>query len=124
MQQISTPPQLVPDPVKPSWLARLYQRASWAVKAFNATSLSPVIALENGLLFDPTRNLLIINGDCQIHSTGSMRISARKHVILQSGQDDEGDRPGYLNSIWFNPELDDENRPIDLDADIEPGVKL
>lgn len=79
---------------------------------FTLLKLQPqYLELPGGILIDVERRIVKIPGDFKIHSTGTMTFKSDKHLIFQSGCDPE-ERPGYVHSIWFNPDMDENGLPI------------
>lgn len=99
--------------------ADLVQRFRWAIQAFQAPRLQPQIEMGGGVVFDLEKRTLILPPDYRIEAQGNLSIGAQEHLMFFSGRDPES-RDGYLNSIWFNPELDHEGRP--LKDDDTPGI--
>lgn len=93
-----------------SWWHGLLRRISWSIKAFKAPSKQPVLHLGNGVMLNLEHGVVVIDGDFDVCATGNLRLRAEKHLILESGQNQE-ERPGYLHSIWLNPVYDDAGRP-------------
>lgn len=62
-------------------------------------------------MFDLESKTLHLPADYRIHSTGSLTIASDKHLLFNSGRTPE-EREGYLHSIWFNADLDEQGRPI------------
>src|SRR5690606_16189146 len=117
MPLINMSQPLALDVAKETWWEALVRRCSWAVKAFKTPNYyPPQISLGNGTLLNLENGAIVVSGDLTIHATGSIKFKADQHLVLQSGQTPE-ERPGYLHSIWLNPEYDSEGRPVEQ-ADI------
>lgn len=97
---------------RPSWFRNLVERFTWAVTAFRAPRYEPVIKLADGIALDLHTKQIVIDGDFGVYATGNVTFRAEKHVIIESGRDDDPQRPGYRHSIWFNPDYDGFGRPV------------
>ena len=103
-----------------TWINRIWQRFYLAYSAFTS-DLSPYIRLKNGSIVDLNNQRLIILGDFTLHTTGNLKLTSDKHIILKSGRLPE-ERAGYTYSIWFNSEEDQFGNPLldkDLNKDFE-----
>jgi hypothetical protein len=74
-------------------------------------SCPDIIQFANGVIIDVENRRIILPDDFALHTTGNLRLSADKHVIIKSGQGEE-ERPGYRYSIWLNSEEDGACRPL------------
>lgn len=57
-------------------------------------------------------NKIVFLGDFHLETTGSLYLNAQKHIIVNSGQGIEPERPDYRHSVWINSQLDHQNRPL------------
>lgn len=62
-------------------------------------------------MFDLESRTLHLPEDFRIHSVGTLTIESDKHLLFNSGRTPE-EREGYVHSIWFNADIDEEGRPI------------
>ncbi len=60
-------------------------------------------------------NKIYFDGDFHLESSGSLYLSAKKHIVIESGQDPEPGRPGYRHSVWINSQKDSFGRPLKHD---------
>jgi hypothetical protein len=93
------------DRAKAIWQLLFYKKPK-----INLTPTTQVIFGENTIYF---------TGDFHLNTTGNMYLTAQKHVVIQSGQDAEPDRPGYRHSVWINSKLDNFGRPL---QSFDPGL--
>jgi hypothetical protein len=98
----------------PTWIDKFWQRCYLGYLAFTSNDLTPCIKMKNGIIIDIENQRLIIPGDFNLHTTGNLRLTADKHVIIKSGNTPE-EREGYIHSIWFNSEEDINGNPIKYD---------
>jgi hypothetical protein len=71
-----------------------------------------IITFANGVVIDIENKRIILPDDFALHTTGNLRLTSDKHIIIKSGQGDEPDRPGYQYSIWLNSAEDEAHRPL------------
>jgi hypothetical protein len=50
-------------------------------------------------------------GELNLEFKEKITIKSKKDIILLSGMDKNPLRPGYLHSVWINPELDQNGNP-------------
>lgn len=112
--------QLPAPNIKPKLQASLFDRLRWAVRAFMAPSTTPQIMIGDAVL-DLEQGILSVPGDFTIHTTGDLKFKSDQHVVIESGQSHE-ERPGYLHSIWLNPEYDDQGRPVQTPEVLEGEI--
>jgi hypothetical protein len=93
-----------------SIISRIWQRCYLAYIAFTS-DLTPCIKMKNGIIVDLDNQRLIIPGDFNLHTTGNLKFSADKHIIIKSGQIPE-ERPGYVYGVWINSEEDSYGNPL------------
>lgn len=93
--------------IKLPFLTRI--KTSW--KILTSPALPAQVELAPGVKLNLTDHRIVIAGDFEIATQGTLTISAGKHLILQSARTPE-ERPGYLHSVWLNPDLDDQGRPV------------
>lgn len=55
--------------------------------------------------------VISLKGDFTLHTSGTLKLESDQHVILSSGRGKE-ERAGYRHSVWLNPDLDTEGRPV------------
>ncbi len=91
-------------------LTKFLTKLNWAVKAFNSACPTQV-AIGQGIVLDLVSNRIVIQGDFELYTKGHLRLRSDKHVIINSGRDEE-QRPGYIHAIWLNSDEDDFGRPI------------
>lgn len=60
---------------------------------------------------DLEKKLIILPEGFHIHSKGDLSLTADKHLLLESGKDEE-ERKGYVHGIWFNADVDEQGRPL------------
>jgi hypothetical protein len=89
-----------------SFLDRLKIIWSLLTKKQPEISLTPTSKVKFG------ENKVYFHGDFHLTSSGSLYLSADKHVIIESGQDQEPERPGYRHSVWINSPKDNFGRPL------------
>jgi hypothetical protein len=94
-----------------SWLNRFWQRCYLMYLAFKSKDLTPCIKMKNGIIVDLDNQRLIIPGDFNLHTTGNLRLTSDKHIIIKSGRVPE-ERPGYVYGIWFNSDEDSDGKPL------------
>lgn len=87
-----------------NWISRLRTRLHWAIAAFRADPKSPVISLGNGVLWDLSTNVVTVEGDFHLHTTGKMSFTSDSHIILSSGSNLGGTGNILLNCTTENPE--------------------
>lgn len=92
------------------------QRAYLALKTPANTPIN-VIQLSDGLLLDLHSNRIVVSGDLNLHTTGTMRLSSDEHVIFESGGG--LDERGEVQGIWLNPVVDENGSPIEVADEIE-----
>ena len=79
------------------------------------TKKQPEISLTPSSRVKFGENKIYFNGDFHLACSGSLYLSANKHIVIDSGQDPEPERPGYLHSVWINSKKDNFGRPIKED---------
>ena len=63
--------------------------------------------------YDEESNTLTVNLDMKVKFKGNLNIDCDKHVVINSGQDIDPNRnDGSKYSIWLNPELDENEKPM------------
>ena len=63
--------------------------------------------------YDEESNTLTVNLDMKVKFKGNLNIDCDKHVVINSGQDIDPNRnDGAKYSIWLNPELDENEKPM------------
>ena len=63
--------------------------------------------------YDEETNTLTVNLDMKIKFKGNFDIDCDKHVVINSGQNIDPERnDGAKYSIWLNPELDENKKPM------------
>lgn len=63
-----------------------------------------------------TKTITLCDG-WKIKSTGNFYIDADKHILVNSGCDDDPKRPGYRHSVWINTPIDGEGYPVKANPD-------
>lgn len=83
----------------------IYTRIRNSFRALFQNPSNCLIKLDDKRTLDITNNRLIIEGDFELHSTGNMKLSCNKHLILQSGCSPvEYENSCKLQySVWYNP---------------------
>jgi hypothetical protein len=111
--------QLPVQQSKPTWWREFTTKVQRAYLALRTPASLPVhvVQLPNGILLDLHSNTIVVSGELNIHSTGTMRLSSDEHVILNSGggKDSRGETQG----IWLNAVLDDDGLPVEIAGEIE-----
>ena len=88
-------------------------RVKLSVSAFiHASAFEPVIKLKSGAYIDLNTRKIVLPEDTHIHCKGNLKFSSDKHVVIQSGKNNEPGRHGYVHSIWLNPKEDRHGRPL------------
>ena len=63
--------------------------------------------------YDEETNTLTVNLDMKVKFKGNLNIDCDKHVVINSGQDLDLNRNDVAKySIWLNPELDENEKPM------------
>lgn len=104
-------------------IEKLVFRFKIAALAFvQAPSLKPILKTRQGIEIDLSCNKIIFPDTIHLHSQGDFIISSDQHVMIDSGQKPEADRPGYMYSVWTNCPKDNFGRPT-MDPKLEQMVK-
>lgn len=115
--------QLPAQQLKRTWWHSLVTKTQRAYLALRTPASMPisVIQLSDGLLIDLKTNRLVVQGDLNLHTTGTMRLSSDEHVILESGEGT--DSRGETQGIWLNPVVDEHGNPYEVadEIDMEDG---
>jgi hypothetical protein len=94
-----------------AWFNKLWQRCYLAYMAFMSSNLSPCIKTKNGVIIDIENQRVIIPGDFNLHTTGNLRLTSDRHIIIKSGRTPE-ERDGYVYGVWLNSEEDSNGNPL------------
>jgi hypothetical protein len=94
-----------------SYISKIWQRCYLAYLAFTSPDLTPCIKMKNGVIIDIENQRVIIPGDFNLHTTGNLRLTSDKHVIIKSGRTPE-ERDGYVYGVWINSEEDNQGNPL------------
>ena len=63
--------------------------------------------------YDEETNTLTVNLDMKVKFKGNFDIDCDKHIVINSGQNVDPERnDGAKYSIWLNPELDENKKPM------------
>lgn len=63
--------------------------------------------------YDKETNTITVNADIAFKFKGNLNIDCDKHIVMSSGMEEDPEREdGAKYSIWLNPELDREQKPV------------
>ena len=63
--------------------------------------------------YDEETNTLTVNLDMKVKFKGNLNVDCDKHIVMNSGMKLDPDRgDGAKYSIWLNPELDENEKPL------------
>lgn len=68
----------------------------------------------DGWELDTSTNTLTIKKDFKLKIEGTLEIQSNKDIVIDSGRNENPDRPGYLHSIWLNSPKDQDGKPLRL----------
>jgi len=63
-------------------------------------------------LMDYMNVVIKIDGTVVLHFPLGVRLTSDRDVIIMSGRDKNPKRPGYIHSVWENPDLNHLDQPI------------
>jgi len=95
-----------------SRLNEIWARIKLAYAILTRPAKAPTIKFANGVVLDLNNNAVLLEKETTLHCLENLYLTSDKHVVLMSGCDPDPTRPGYLHSIWLNPDLDADGRPL------------
>ena len=70
------------------------------------------IRLGDSIMIDLKNNSITFLKPFTIKANENLFFEGQKHIVLNTSNNYETDRPGYTYSIWLNPDLDQEKNPL------------